>query len=66
MQSRRRVKQIESLEQRLSVEASRLREEAKLLPHGPLKDELLRRAQQAETGSRVTEWLNSPGLRPPQ
>jgi hypothetical protein len=66
MLNRRRAKQIVSLEQRLSVEAKRLREEAKLLPHGLPREELLRKARQAETGSRITEWLTSPGLRPPQ
>jgi hypothetical protein len=66
MQNRRRVKQIASLQQRLSVEAKRLREEAKLLPHGMVREQLLRKARQAETGSHITEWLESPGLRPPQ
>jgi hypothetical protein len=66
MQNRRRVKQIASLQQRLSVEAKRLREEAKLLPHGMVREQLLRKARQAETGSHITEWLQSPGLRPPQ
>ena len=66
MQNRRRVKQIASLQQRLSVEAKRLREEAKLLPHGVVREQLLRKARQAETGSHITEWLQSPGLRPPQ
>jgi hypothetical protein len=66
MQNRRRVKQIAALQQRLSVEAKRLREEAKLLPHGMVREQLLRKAWQAETGSHITEWLQSPGLRPPQ
>ncbi|MDN4999953.1 hypothetical protein QY048_03560 [Bradyrhizobium sp. WYCCWR 12677] len=66
MPKRRRVRQILSLEERLSAEAKRLREEAKLLPPGALRDTLLRRARQAETGSRLSEWLRSPGLRPPE
>jgi hypothetical protein len=36
-----------------------------LLPHGPVRDAALRRARQAETGSHMSEWLRSPGLRPP-
>ena len=58
-------RQTESLEARLAQEAKRLREEAKLLPPGAQRDELIRKARQAETGSHMTEWLTSPGLRPP-
>jgi hypothetical protein len=63
---RRRFKQTVSLEDRLAEEARRLREEAELLPHGPLRDAALRRARQAETGSHMSEWLRSPGLQPPK
>ncbi|WP_247768478.1 hypothetical protein [Bradyrhizobium sp. 192] len=66
MQKRRRFKQTVRLEERLAEEARRLREEAELLPHGPVRDEALRRARQAETGSHLSEWLTSPGLRPPE
>ena len=65
MPGRRRVKQTSSLEVRLAEEARRLREEAELLPHGPVRDEALRKASQAETGSHMSEWLTSPGLKPP-
>lgn len=65
MPERRRVKQTQSLEVRLAEEARRLREEAEKLPPGPERDETLRRARQAETGTRMSEWLSSPGLRPP-
>jgi len=63
---RRRFKQTVSLEERLAEEARRLREEAELLPHGPVRDAALRRARQAETGSHMSEWLRSPGLQPPE
>ncbi|WP_259213088.1 hypothetical protein [Bradyrhizobium centrosematis] len=66
MQKRRRFKQTVPLEVRLAEEARRLREEAELLPHGPVRDDALRRARQAETGSHMSEWLTSPGLRPPE
>jgi hypothetical protein len=66
MQKRRRFKQTLSLEDRLTEEARRLRDEAELLPHGPVRDAALRRARQAETGSHMTEWLRSPGLQPPK
>jgi hypothetical protein len=66
MTLRRRIKQTISLEERLAEEAKRLREEAKSLPPGAERETLLRRARQAETGSHMSEWLSSPGLRPPQ
>ena len=53
---RRRFKQTLSLEERLSQEAKRLRDEAKLLPPGAAREQLLRRARQAETGSHMSEW----------
>ena len=63
---RRRFKQLKSLEERLSEEAKRLREEAKLLPPGAVRETLLRRARQAETGSHMSEWLSSPELQSPK
>jgi hypothetical protein len=66
MQHRRRFKQTLSLEERLSEEAKRLRAEAKLLPPGAARDELIRKARQAKTGAHITEWLTSPGLQPPK
>lgn len=63
---RRRFKQTQSLEERLSEEAKRLREQAKSLSPGAKRESLLRRARQAETGSHITEWLRSPGLQPPK
>ena len=62
---RKRIKQTTSLEERLAEEAKRLREEAESLPHGPVRDAALRRARRAETGSHMSEWLTSPGLKPP-
>ena len=62
---RRRFKQTQSVEERLSEEAKRLRAEAKLLPPGTQRDVLIGKARQAETASRMNEWLTSPGLQPP-
>ena len=61
----KRLSELNSLEERLSEEAKRLREEAKSLPPGAKRDELIRKARQADTGSHMSEWLRSPGLRPP-
>lgn len=65
MLMRHRSKQADPLEIRLAAEAQRLREEANALPPGAARDEMLRKARQAETGSQMSEWLRSPGLRPP-
>ena len=64
-QQQRRFKPALSLEESLAQEAKRLLEEAKLLPPGRLRDEAIRRARRAETGSHVGEWMQSPGLRAP-
>ena len=63
---RRRFQTNRSLEERLAEEAKRLREEAKSLPPGAKREELIRKARQAETGSHMSEWLTSPGLQPPK
>ena len=63
---RRRIKQVQTLEARRAEEAKRLREKARSLPPGVPREELIRKARQAEIGSHLTEWLTSPGLRPPE
>ena len=65
-QLKERLSELKSLEERLSEEAKRLREEAKLLPPGAKRDELIRKARQADTGSHMSEWLRSPELRRPK
>jgi len=62
---RRHFTQTQSLEERLAEEAKRLHEQAELLPHGNLREAVERKARQAETGSHISEWLRSPGLRVP-
>jgi hypothetical protein len=66
MQRRRRIKHILSLEQRLSEEAERLREEAQKLPPGPTREGLLRKAREDEMVAHMTEWITSPGSQPPK
>jgi hypothetical protein len=65
MQQRRRVKQVVALEVRLAEEARRLREQAKSFSPGADQDLILRKARQCETGARMSEWLQSPELKPP-
>jgi hypothetical protein len=60
-----RGKQRPKFEDRLASEAARLREKADALPAGVERDLLLRKARQAETATRINEWLSSPGLQPP-
>jgi len=55
-----------SAEDRLTQEAQRLREQAEFLPPGRERDELLRKAGQAEIASQVDKWVTSPGLQPPK
>ena len=62
---RRRYQVSDLLEIRLAGEAERLRKEAKSLRPGADREGLLRKARQAETGAHISEWLSSPGLRPP-
>lgn len=59
------LRQAEQLEHHLAAEAIRLREQANKLPPGVERDLILRQARQAETGSHMSEWLQSSGLRPP-
>ena len=66
MNKRRRFKQLLSLNERLELEAARLRAQAEQLPFGQKREELIRKAHQAETATHIDEWLSSPGLRAPQ
>ena len=66
MIERLRFRQTEILEERLAAEAKRLREEAMSLPPGAERERVLREARQAETGSHVSEWLRSAGVRGPE
>jgi len=60
---RRRFKQTQSLEERLAVEATRLRKQAGNLPKGRLRDAVERKAIQFEAAFEVTEMLRSPSLK---
>ncbi|QOZ37875.1 hypothetical protein XH92_14940 [Bradyrhizobium sp. CCBAU 53421] len=65
MKRRRRFKQTQSLEERLADEAMRLRNQAKALPPCAKKEAPLRKARQDEMAAHLSEWLTSPGLKPP-
>jgi hypothetical protein len=57
---------LETQDERFAEEASCLREQAKLLPPGAVREATIRKARQAETGSHLNDWLRSPGLQPPR
>jgi hypothetical protein len=40
-----------------SEQAKRMRAEAKLLPPGPARDEMIRKAREAEIAAHLNEWL---------
>jgi hypothetical protein len=63
---RKRIKQTATFEERLAEQARRLKAQAAEMPFGRDRDDLLRRARQAETAAHMNEWLNSPGLASPK
>jgi hypothetical protein len=64
--TRQRVKQVHSLQDRLTSFAQDAREKASLLPPGAEKDAMLEKARQAEAALRFDDWANSSGLQPPK
>ena len=65
MLERRRFKQTIPLKDRLTAFAEDARQKATELPPGPERDEMLKKARQADTASHLDAWANSPGERPP-
>jgi hypothetical protein len=65
MKKRRRFKQTTTLKERLMAFAEEVREQASMLPPGPEKDDLLKRASRADTAAHIDEWVNSSGLQSP-
>ena len=60
MQERNRTPRTQPLEERLANHAARLREEAKALPSGNVREAVLRRAEQAQSGAEMRDWLRMP------
>jgi hypothetical protein len=63
---RNRRKNLTSTTERLLEAAADARKQAALLPPGPERRDLLRRAREAETAAHMNDWLTSPGLQPPK
>ena len=66
MTERRRFIQTASLKDRLIAFAAEARTKAAKLAPGIERDDLLRKARQADTASHLDDWANSRGLRPPE
>ena len=64
MITRHRFIQTKPLNVRLMEEAQSLREHANLLPFGPVRDAVLKKARQAEAAAHMEDWLTLPGLPP--
>lgn len=54
-----------SLKERLMAFAEEARAKAAELKPGIERDDMLRKARQADTALHLDEWTNSPGLKPP-
>jgi hypothetical protein len=66
MTERRRFKQFLPLQERLALWAAETLKLANKLPPGPKRDELIRKARQADTASHLDDWANSSGLQSPK
>jgi hypothetical protein len=63
---RRPMKHTASLEERIAERIDEIIAKVETLPLGSSeRARMERRARQADTANHITEWLTSPGLRPP-
>jgi len=65
MPARRSPEPSSTFEYRLAQEALNLRQQAKGMPAGIRRSELLRKARQINVAGEVNKWLTSPGLLAP-
>lgn len=61
MPTRRRFNQSSTLEYRLTQEALNLRKQARGMPDGIRRNELLRKADQMDVAVHFNEWLSPAG-----
>jgi hypothetical protein len=47
-------------------EKSRLEQQASALPPGPERDLLIRKLRQLNVANHMSDWIESPGLKPPE
>jgi hypothetical protein len=62
----RRTKHSKTFEDRLAEQAQTDRQRAQMMPPGPERDALMRKARECETAAHLNEWISSPGLQPPK
>ena len=62
LKQRLRHRQTLTLQERLSSEANRLREEAKSLRPCARRDHLMQKVEQLDRAAKIDEWLSSPGF----
>jgi hypothetical protein len=55
-----------TFEENITAEKARLEAQVAKLEPGPQKVALLRKIRQLDTAARISEWLSSPGLQPPE
>jgi hypothetical protein len=60
-----RRRQTTSLRDRLAAWAKDVREQADRLPPGPERDDLVKKARQADIAVHLDDWAKSPGLQRP-
>lgn len=65
MSAQRSSGQSLAFEYRLAQEAINLRLQAKGMPLGVRRTELLRKASQIDVAGEINKWLTSPGLQAP-
>lgn len=66
MATRHRFIQAKPLKSRLLEVAQTLREQARLLPYGPVREAAMKKARQAEAAAHMDDWLSYPGPQPPK
>jgi hypothetical protein len=66
MSRRSRFEQVIPLKDRLSAFIQAMRERAALVPPGPERDEILKKAKRAEGARDMEDWANSSELQPPK
>jgi hypothetical protein len=63
---RRRRSVPHTFEENIAAEKAKLEAQIAKLKPGTQRDALLREIRQLDTAARLSEWLSSPGLRPPE
>jgi hypothetical protein len=64
MQRRRSIPH--TFEENIAAEKAKLEAQVAELKPGPQMDALLRKIRQLDTAAHISEWLSSPGLKPPE